>query len=170
MNDFTYDEVGATRDPGSLPPPGHHLLRTRVRLGDGQRVFAAAGRALLRWDMQRAAGLRIAAGTPDASPGVRVVMRAGPVRIPCEVVWTVAEERRTGFAYGTLPGHPECGEESFVVEYEAGGAVRLDVTAFSRPAAWYARAAGPAGRLVQRLMTRRYGHALRRLAQRQAQQ
>jgi uncharacterized protein (UPF0548 family) len=167
MDGFMYEEVGATRDAGSLPPPGYHLLRMRVRLGDGPEVFAAAGRALLGWRMQRAAGLRVGADAPDAAPGVRVVMRAGPVRIPCEVVWTVREERRTGFAYGTLTGHPECGEESFVVEWEADGSVWLTVTAFSRPAAWYLRVAGPAGRLVQRAAARRYGSCLRRLAQKQ---
>ncbi|WP_329321084.1 DUF1990 family protein [Streptomyces sp. NBC_01262] len=167
---FTYAEVGATRDPGSLPPPGFHLLRERTRLGDGPEVFTAAGRALLGWRMQRAAGLRVDPAATDAAPGVRVVMRAGPVRIPCEVVWTVREERRTGFAYGTLAGHPECGEESFVVEQEDDGSVWLTVTAFSRPAAWYLRAAGPVTRMVQRAAARRYGRCLRRLTQDQSQE
>lgn len=42
---------------------------------------------------------------------------AGPLRLraPCRVVYTVTESRRRGFAYGTLPGHPECGEEAFVI-------------------------------------------------------
>lgn len=167
---FTYAEVGATRDPGSLPPPGYHLLRERVRLGDGPEVFAAAGRALLGWRMQRAAGLRIARDTPGAAQGVRVVMRAGPVRIPCEVVWTVREEHRTGFAYGTLAGHPESGEESFLVEREDDGSVWLTVTAFSRPAAWYLRVAGPVGLMAQRAAARRYGLRLRGLAQNQSRE
>jgi uncharacterized protein (UPF0548 family) len=34
------------------------------------------------------------------------------------VVWTVDEPNRIGFGYGTLQGHPESGEESFVVSRE----------------------------------------------------
>ena len=41
---------------------------------------------------------------------------------------------------------------------------RFTVRAFSRPAAWYMRAAGPFGRLGQRVFARRYAAALRRLA------
>ena len=80
------------------------------------------------------------------------------------MVWCVAEPDRVGFAYGTLAGHPESGEESFVLERDPEGVVTLTVTAISRPAAWYTRAAGPVGRLARRLIARRYGRALRRLS------
>jgi uncharacterized protein (UPF0548 family) len=79
------------------------------------------------------------------------------------VVWTVEEYRRTGWAYGTLPGHPESGEESFVVDRTGDGTVWLTVTAFSRAAKWYSRAAGPAARGLQHAYARRCGLALRRL-------
>jgi uncharacterized protein (UPF0548 family) len=85
------------------------------------------------------------------------------LRAPCEVVWTVRERDRVGFAYGTLPGHPECGEEAFVAALEPDGSVWLSVTAFSRGAFWWIRWAGPVARLAQRLAARRYGAALRRL-------
>ena len=84
--------------------------------------------------------------------------------VPCRVVWAVEEERRAGFAYGTLPGHPERGEEAFVVDLAPDGAVWFTVRAVSRPAAWYMQAAGPLGRLGQRIFARRYGSALERLA------
>ncbi|WP_328313157.1 DUF1990 domain-containing protein [Streptomyces sp. NBC_00442] len=80
--------------------------------------------------------------------------------IPCRVVWTVRSAERIGFAYGTLPGHPECGEESFVVGREADGLVWFEVAAFSRPATWYARLGGPLTRLLQDLATRRYLRAV----------
>ena len=76
MDGFTYREVGATRDPGSLPPPGYRLLRCRVRLGAGPEVLAAAGQAVLDWRMHRGAGLAVDADTPAAAPGVRVVIGA----------------------------------------------------------------------------------------------
>ncbi|MEU9102122.1 DUF1990 domain-containing protein [Streptomyces sp. NPDC048361] len=80
--------------------------------------------------------------------------------IPCHVVWTVRSAERIGFAYGTLPGHPECGEESFVVGREADGLVWFEVAAFSRPARWYARLGGPFTRLLQDLAIRRYLRAV----------
>lgn len=35
---------------------------------------------------------------------------------PCQVVYVLDEPDRQGFAYGTLPGQPESGEEAFVIE------------------------------------------------------
>lgn len=71
--------------------------------------------------------------------------------------------RQTGFAYGTLPGHPERGEEAFVVE-RAGIAATFSIVAFSRPAALAARLGGPIARGVQRRVTRAYLDALRECA------
>jgi uncharacterized protein (UPF0548 family) len=70
------------------------------------------------------------------------------------------EPDRQGFGYGTLPGHPESGEESFVVRRD-GDRVTLTVGAYSRPGLLVTRLAGSAGRLGQRLMVRRYAAALR---------
>ena len=42
--------------------------------------------------------------------------------------------KRFGFGYRTLPGHAECGEERFSVEWNReDGCVYCDVFAFSRP-------------------------------------
>jgi uncharacterized protein (UPF0548 family) len=164
---FSYPDAGMTADRTS-PPPGFHALRVRTRLGSGPALFAAAAEALLTWRMHRATPLGVTAGAARAAPGVRVTLRFGPVRAPCRVVWSVREPRRAGFAYGTLPGHPECGEESFLLTLGPDGAVDFTVTAFSRPAAWYTRAAGPLARTAQHLVARRYGAALRTLARRGA--
>ena len=88
----------------------------------------------------------------------RIGLRLGPLRTwaACRVVYVVDEPSRKGFAYGTLPGHPECGEESFIVSIDEGGSVRFDVTAFSRNARWFARLGGPLTGLVQRAVTWRY--------------
>ncbi|MEV5510649.1 DUF1990 family protein [Streptomyces orinoci] len=164
MTAFSYPEVGATRR--DKLPPGYHQLRHSGYLGRGRAVFEAAAQAVLGWRMHRAAGVGIAEGTPPAAPGVRVTptLVCGPLRItaPCEVVWAEHGPRRAGFAYGTLAGHPECGEESFVVTMDAAEDVRLTVTAFSRPARWYTRAAGPLGPLFQRAYARNCVRVLRR--------
>ncbi len=160
---FSYDHVGATRE-GPLPC-GYAHLRERTYLGRG--VLEQAGELLLTWRMHRGVGLTVRAAAQRAAPGVDVVsiLGIGPVGVaaPCRVVWTVIEERRVGFAYGTLVGHPETGEESFLVEQDEEGHTYLTVTSFSRPAAWYARLGGPLVRLAQRMFARRCGRVLRRM-------
>jgi hypothetical protein len=56
------------------------------------------------------------------------------MRAPCRVVYVIDEPRRRGFAYGTLPGHPESGEEAFVLEQRDDGTIASNIIAFSRPA------------------------------------
>lgn len=91
---------------------------------------------------------------------VRLGIGPAAVNAPCVVVYVVDQARRRGFAYGTLDGHPEQGEELFLVEHHDDDSVRLTIRAFSRPALWWSRAIGPAGRAVQRLVTARYLRAL----------
>ncbi|MEU1052757.1 DUF1990 domain-containing protein [Streptomyces sp. NPDC005876] len=161
---FTYDAVGVTREQGGTCPPGFHPLHVRTRLGEGEPVFRRAAEAVLTWEMHRSVGVGLDAGADRAAPGVDVtVTLAGVIKAPCRVVWTVEEPRRAGWAYGTLPGHPECGEESFVVDRTGDGTVWLTVTAFSRPAKWYAKAGGAATRGLQHAYARRCGLVLRRL-------
>ncbi|GGY87684.1 DUF1990 family protein [Streptomyces poonensis] len=159
---FTYAPVGATRTGGC--PPGFHPLHVRTRIGEGTEVFERAAQAVMTWELHRAVGVGIEASAPEAKPGVDVtVTLAGVIKAPCRVVWTVDEPRRRGWAYGTLPGHPECGEDAFVVDRTGDGTVWLTVTAFSRAAKWYARAGGAATRGLQHAYARRCGAVLRRL-------
>ncbi|MFE5590236.1 DUF1990 family protein [Streptomyces sp. NPDC056549] len=163
---LTYREVGATRTPDVLPTGYHHLRHSTV-VGHGRAAFEAAGAAVTTWRMHRSSGARVRADAGRAWPGVHleVALGAGPLRlgVPCVVIWTAYEKERIGFAYGTLTGHAECGEESFVVELEPDGTVRFTVTAFSRPATWYTRLAGPLVPRLQHAYARRLGRTLGRL-------
>ena len=76
------------------------------------------------------------------------------------MVELVDEPRRRGFSYGTLTGHPETGEERFLLERLDDGRVTLTITAISRPASTLARLGGPLTRAAQRWMTQRYLRAL----------
>ncbi len=156
---LTYAEVGGTREDPL--PAGYRHLRHRTLIGTGG--FDAAAEAVLTFAMHRGTGARVQASGPRAAAGVRITVGLGPLRAPCEVVWTVTERDRAGFAYGTLPGHPARGEESFVVHRDADGRTWLTVTAFSLPAGWAMRLAGPAAPVLQRLYAWRCGQALRRL-------
>lgn len=114
--------------------------------------------------MHRAAGVSVSPPSSVAVGGHVVVLSlgAGPCRVfvLCKVVWTVDTAVQAGFAYGTLPGHDECGEESFIVEIDDQGEVWFTVTAFSRPDTWYARLGAPINNAVQRRITTRYLQAL----------
>jgi uncharacterized protein (UPF0548 family) len=158
---LTYREVGATA--GDLPDGYHHLSR-RVLLGHGHQLFTGAGEAVLQWQVQVRAGLRVSVSSPVATPGAALILGLGigPLRVeaPGRVVYAVDEPRRRGFAYGTLPGHPESGEEAFVVEHHHDDTVSFTITAFSRPATRLARLAGPLERIAQRRITARYLRSL----------
>jgi uncharacterized protein (UPF0548 family) len=111
----------------------------------------------MRFGMLRGAGLRVESTTPTAREGTDVLGHLGPVSAPCRVVYVIDEPDRRGFAYGTLPGHAETGEELFAVRYDpAEETVYAEVTAFSRHATWWSRLAGPLTSLVQRVVSRRY--------------
>lgn len=160
---LTYDEVGATL--GDLPTGYHHLDETFV-IGRGRLAFDDAAAALLSWGVQRGAGLRVAASSDRVELGSVALVRLGwgpfALRAPVRVVEVVEHPDACGFVYGTLAGHPESGEERFLVEIDTDERVTLRITAFSRPGSVLARSLGPVGRVVQRWVTRRYGRSLRR--------
>jgi len=111
--------------------------------------------------MQRGVGMRVEATTVTAAAGTDMLGRLGPVQVPCRVVYVVDEPDRRGFAYGTLPGHPESGEELFSVRYDpTSDAVFAAATAFSRPALWWSRLGAPVSRVAQRVIARRYLRAV----------
>jgi uncharacterized protein (UPF0548 family) len=157
----TYPEVGATQT-GELPA-GYRHIRRRLEVPDLARV-AAGMRA---WGIHRGAGLAVRVG---GEPAVGLAFQSGagigPFRlwVPCEVVWVLDEPDAYGYGFGTLPGHPEHGEEAFLVSRDAGGRSWFEVRAFSRAATWYARLGGPATHLFQDWVTDRYVSAARRLA------
>jgi uncharacterized protein (UPF0548 family) len=84
--------------------------------------------------------------------------------IPCRVVWARTEGDEQGFAYGSLPGHPESGEESFVVRLDQGGDVVFTTRVFSRLASPLARLGGPVSRAVQAAALDRYVASIRKAA------
>jgi uncharacterized protein (UPF0548 family) len=113
----------------------------------GEQVYADTGAQLVR-------------------PGDTAILLLGwgpaSLRIPVRVVYLIDEPTRRGFAYGTLPGHPESGEEAFVVELREDESVWLTIRAFSRPAHPALWVVYPVLRLFQAIFTSRYEHALTR--------
>jgi uncharacterized protein (UPF0548 family) len=152
---FTYDAVGATT--GELPA-GYRPTQRRAVLE--RRDFDGAVEDLMRWRVHERAGMWVAASGPVTDADTVVDMRFGlgplALRIPCRVVYVVDESDRAGFAYGTLPGHPETGEELFLLSRLGDGRITFTLTAFSRPETRLARLGGPVARGVQARVTERY--------------
>jgi uncharacterized protein (UPF0548 family) len=158
----TYDELGATR--GDALPRGFRHDHHELRVG-GSSAFERAKEGLSRWEAHAGAGARVFPGTTVADGDtVLVLLGSGPLQViaPCRVVYVIDERERFGLAYGTLPGHPESGEESFVVQRNADGSTVFRITAFSRPATMVTRLGAPLTRSVQLRVTRRYLEALAR--------
>ena len=159
---YSYSEVGAVA--GKPLPAGYDHLRRATVLG-GREHFRTAVEDLFRWRMHERSGIRVTPSEPVAAPGVIFVQRFRLGLLvfvaPCRVVEVITGPDRAALVYGTLPGHPERGEERFLIEQRRDGMVTLQITAFSRPAAWYARAGAPVTKRVQALITERYLRALR---------
>jgi uncharacterized protein (UPF0548 family) len=137
VSDLTYRPVHFD-EAGNPVTPSHTAI-------DGEATYAADG-------------------TPHIAPGdtAKLGIRFWPlwIQAPARVVYVVDEPTRRGFAYGTLRGHPESGEEAFIVEKNDDGSVWLVIRAFSRPSRWYWWLVAPVLRLAQAFYTRRYGRSL----------
>ena len=143
---LTYTELGATAGP--LPAGYHHVQKSAV-IGHGRCRFEDAAEAGMRWGMLRGAGLKVEATTERAAVGSEVIVRLGPVR--AHAGWSMSSTNpiARGFAYGTLAGHAESGEELFLVRYDpATDAVYAEVSAFSRHATWWSRLGSPVTSVV----------------------
>jgi len=139
-------------------------------VGHGTEAFALAADAIATWRMHDGAGVRVrdpSGGAPvRAAEGARVRVRLGPLPLggTCRVVSTGRDERAAWVLYATEPDHAEQGTERFAVLLDDDGTVRGDVAAWSQPRLALLRAAGPVGRLGQRLIARRYLSALLRIS------
>lgn len=150
----TYDAVGAAN--GGAAPAGFVLDHNRQELGRGEAAFARACGDLRRWRMFPA-WTAIEPLAPIAA-GEVIAVHVRAVGLwwlnAARIVYVIDEPRRFGFAYGTLPGHAERGEERFLVERLDDDRVWYDVRAISRPRYWAARLAYPITRALQRRFAR----------------
>jgi uncharacterized protein (UPF0548 family) len=135
---FTYPEVGRSR---GTPPRGYTVDHHRVRLGAGAADFERGRQAVREWRLFRLGWLEPCWPDAPVQQGALVGTLAWlnglwTVNV-CRIVYVIEETgpvSRFGFAYGTLPGHVERGEERFTVEWHAhDDSVWYDVLAFSTP-------------------------------------
>ena len=152
---FTYEAVGAT---AVTPPAGYVVDRTRIKLGEGEAMFQSAIAALRRWEQFRLGWVDAWPSETPIQTGEVVAVMGRAIGVwwlnACRVVYVVDEAgplSKFGFAYGTLPGHVESGEERFLIEWDrSDDGVWYDIVAFSRPNQFSARLGYPVVRRLQK--------------------
>lgn len=163
---FSYKEVGATR--GETPanyPINHH----RIQIGSGADSFARAKKAVHNWTMYKLEWTRLFPFDAPIAVGevVCVIVNHGFCWSinPCRIIY-VSEEaadeiERYSFAFGTLPGHSEKGEERFTVErHLADDSVWYELFAFARPQHILAKIGFPLVGIFQRKFAEDSGRAM----------
>jgi uncharacterized protein (UPF0548 family) len=153
---FSYAAVGSTRIG---PPAGYAVDHNRVRLGYGADVFHRSMELLQCWRMFRLGWVELFQSDSPIEANVTVAVLIRHFGFwslnACRIVYVIKEERRFGFAYGTLRDHAEQGEERFSIDWSADDdSVWYDILAFSRPRQWQARIAKPVTRMLQKKFAR----------------
>ena len=167
-------------------PDGYRHFESAYFVGRGRDTFDHCAEELLHWEVKirsgfdidvdgsadstdRASGSSASAKTAHRSPRVErgqeptIRVRLGPFRLPepSRVIDVFETEDRCGFTYGTKPGHPITGEESFILIRTADDRVFLVLRSVSRAGLGIWRLGEPYVRLAQIIYRRRYGRALR---------
>ena len=152
---FTYPEVGATN---TTPPAGFTVDHNRIQLGQGEATYKRAVEALKQWRQFELGWVTIVPHGVPVEVGATVAIKARAFGTwslsAARVVYVIDEDRRFGFAYGTLPDHVECGEERFLIEWLPDDSVWYDILAFSRPRHPLVRLSAPLARLLQKRFAR----------------
>jgi uncharacterized protein (UPF0548 family) len=170
---FSYPEVGKTAELGAPEIEAsiasrYDLDRHRFALGRGRDLFERAHASLLAWRHFEIPWLEFhgAHGVASGQVVATLTSVAGLWFLnPCRVVYVDAppDRQTVSFAYGTLRGHAECGEERFQVSFDAGTeAVSYEISAFSRPAIMSTKLGYPLARRIQRRFARSSAEALAR--------
>jgi uncharacterized protein (UPF0548 family) len=161
--ELTYPDVGRTREPEL--PTGYRHDRSSVVIGNGDAAFRRGQDALRSWQAHSHAGVTLTPPAPALKEGNDLIgtVQLGLVFVttPCRIVYVTDDKDAFGFGYGTLPGHPERGEEAFHVRRGQGGETRFEIVAFSRPADLLARLGSPVALLTQKWVTSRYLEGVR---------
>jgi len=165
--EVTYPDVGVTLDPQWSAERGARVATSD--LGVGPDAFAAAVAALRDLKPQRDVGSEPEPAASVVAEGATIVfiLRRGPIHvlIPNRIVAIIDEPTRFAYAYGTLPGHPESGEEGFTIELLPNGTVRgtIRVLATAPNRATQHLFGWPIS-LVSQLVARRYLRSLQEAA------
>jgi uncharacterized protein (UPF0548 family) len=158
---FNYAEVGQSLGPA---PAGYVVTHSRINLGQGEKIFSKSVDALGNWKMFDLGWVSVCWPEAEIEVGTTVAVLARHFGFwslhPARIVFLVNEDdgrmRRRGFAYGTLQGHGEKGEETFIIEWRHADddSVWYDLRSFSRPGHILTSISYPLARILQKRFAR----------------
>ena len=174
---FSYIEVGMTQKSADHTLQ-YKLDHNRVNLGSGSAVFERAVAALKKWRQFDLGWVEVwntdCAIEKDAAVVLLVPLTPLWIIFSCRIVYVIDETDTTventsvkkfGFAYGTMTGHPEAGEERFTIEWhQKDDSVWYDILAVSRPGLPIVKLGMPFARLLQKRFARDSMQAMARIA------
>lgn len=147
----TYDAEGQTKTNATIPKYDNDFIK--LKIGKGEADFVKAKTAIQNWQMFPKSWTRILPANAPIKKNVTIAMNAHFAclwwRNACKIVYVIDEPNQYGFAYGTLPGHIESGEELFLVSKDNIGNVYYEIKAFSKPRHWLSKIGYPLVRLLQ---------------------
>jgi uncharacterized protein (UPF0548 family) len=156
QRELNYPEIGGSRDPSLLR--GYNIDHYSIQLGQGEAAYeraVAAVRELHMWDFD---WIQLCWPTRPIAVGTVLATLTRQMGVwflnACRIVYVIEEDQprhRFGFAFGTIAGHIERGEERFLVEWRPeDDSVWYEILAFSRPAHWLLNLGYPYARRVQK--------------------
>lgn len=148
-----------TAPPRPTPPKGFRHDRYEQVIGSGAADLDRARLGLQRWAAHRGSGVEVLPADAGLTTGTTVAILTRQLGLwvlaACRVTSVIDEPTRFGFTYATLPGHPERGYESFVVELVDDDVV-FRIEAVSRPDLPLLRLGSPITQTLQRRATNAY--------------
>jgi uncharacterized protein (UPF0548 family) len=157
---FTYEPVGASATDDW--PSGFRHDHWEVELGTGDETFERAVAGLQHWLPQRGSGFAVGFDglvEPGRTVAIAAPLPIGFVIVTARIIYVEAEADRYAWAYGTLPIHPEVGEERFAI-VRHDDAVHFEITAFSKVTDPLGRLVPPIARALQVRANRAYLDAM----------
>ena len=154
-----------TARPAPVPPAGFRAERFTRVIGTDRADFRLASEGLESWVAHRGSGVDVFPAEAELVAGSTVGIRTRQLGLwvvaACRVESVIDESNRRGFVYSTLPNHPECGYESFVVRFDSSEVI-FEIEAVSKPGVALVRVATPLTRKLQRRASEAYLDALHR--------
>ncbi len=162
---YSYREIGQTTSGQVANYDNDH---NSILLGKGENVWLNAKNAIDNWQQFPADWTQIYPNTTPLKKGEVVAVLFRVLGLwwtnSARIVYTFDEPNRYGFAYGTLPGHIEKGEEVFWIEKDTEGNIYYHIKAFSTPSLWLVRLAYPFARWNQKRFVRDSKIRMKKLA------
>lgn len=153
---FTYKDVGASRT--DIKIKGFDNDHTSMIIGQGEPTWEKAKEVLNNWNHFPFKWTKIEPAEEGIFVGnnVSVLFKLFGIWFinSARIVYIIEEENKYGFAYGTLPGHIEKGEEIFYIDRDETGVISYHIKAFSRPNNLLVWLGYPVARFFQRRFVR----------------